>query len=71
MTTDARTGSGAVEQFDADAGLGVLRAEDGTEVPFHCIAIADGSRTIATGTVVSFELIPKLGRYEAWNVRPA
>ena len=33
--------------------------------PFHCIAIADGSRTIAVGTAVKFDLLPKLGRYEA------
>ncbi len=61
---------GTIDSFDADAGLGALLAADGTSVPFHCIAIADGSRTIATGTAVSFELIPKLGRYEAWNIQP-
>jgi hypothetical protein len=30
--------------------------------------IADGSREIAVGTDVEFEMIPKLGRYEASNI---
>ena len=32
---------------------------------FHCTQIADGTRTIEVGQAVRFELLPKLGRYEA------
>ena len=42
---------------------------DGTNYPFHCIEIADGSRDIAVGTGVDFTLLPKLGRYEAADIR--
>ena len=37
-------------------------------MPFHCIVIADGSRDIDVGTEVEFDLISKLGRYEADHV---
>jgi len=55
---------GTVVEFDRDVGLGVIEA-GGRRYPFHCIEIADGSRDIAVGTEVSFELLCKLGRYEA------
>jgi CspA family cold shock protein len=54
-----------VTSFDEAAGLGTVTAYDGVEYPFHCIEIADGSRTVAAGTVVVFDLLPKLGRWEA------
>jgi CspA family cold shock protein len=57
--------SGTVTEFDDAAGLGTVTADDGTAYPFHCTQIADGSRTIAVGTAVRFELIARLGRYEA------
>ena len=56
---------GTVTAFDDHVGLGTVTAADGTEYLFHCVEIADGSRTIAIGTAVEFELLPKLGRYEA------
>jgi cold shock CspA family protein len=56
---------GTVTEFDDAAGLGVVTADDGTEYPFHCVEIADGTRTIAVGTAVEFELLAKLGRHEA------
>jgi cold shock CspA family protein len=62
--------SGVVESFDAALGLGLVRRNDGEGVPFHCIEIADGSRTIEVGTQVSFHLLGKLGRYEATGVTP-
>ena len=37
-------------------------------VPFHCIVIADGSRDIPVGAAVDFDLLAKLGRYEATHV---
>jgi CspA family cold shock protein len=62
---------GTVTQFDIDVGLGEITADDGSRVAFHCVAIADGTRNIAIGTRVEFELIPKLGRYEAAHIAPA
>ncbi len=58
--------TGAVTEFDEQRGLGVVTADDGTPYPFHCTAIADGTRTIAVGTAVSFDVVPGLqGRWEA------
>ncbi len=64
--------TGTVTEFDDDAGLGVITAdEDGGAFPFHCTAIADGTRTIAVGTRVQFERQARLGRYEAAAITPA
>jgi CspA family cold shock protein len=60
--------SGTVTEFDDDVGLGVITADDGTTYPFHCTQIADGTRTIAVDTPVTFDLIGRLGRYEASNI---
>jgi CspA family cold shock protein len=60
---------GVVAAFDEPAGLGTISGADGTEYPFHCIEIADGSRSIDPGTEVSFDLLAKLGRWEAANLR--
>ncbi|MGH9138523.1 MAG: cold shock domain-containing protein [Acidimicrobiales bacterium] len=63
--------TGHVREFDEQRGLGTLRADDGTEYPFHCTAIADGSRTIAIGARVRFEIVPgHLGRWEAARIEP-
>jgi CspA family cold shock protein len=62
---------GVVIAFDRQVGLGEVQAADGTVYSFHCIEIADGTRDIAVGAEVAFELIGKLGRYEAAAVRPA
>lgn len=61
---------GVVRAFDAAVGLGEIVADDGSVRSFHCVAIADGSRTIDVGTRVSFHLLAKLGRYEAASIRP-
>ena len=63
--------TGTVTEFDEPVGLGVVTGDDGTPYPFHCTQIADGSRTIAVGTAVRFDLLPKLGRYEATAIEPA
>ena len=60
---------GTVAAFDAEQGLGTVFGDDGLEYPFHCIEIADGTRTIEPGAEVSFDLLAKLGRWEASNVR--
>ena len=61
---------GTVTAFDEHVGLGTVTADDGTPYLFHCVEIADGSRTIAVGAAVTFERLPKLGRYEASRLSP-
>ena len=64
--------NGTVTRFDDATGLGEIHAaDDGRRIRFHCVGIADGTRTIAVGTAVEFELLPKLGRYEATEIRQA
>ena len=64
--------TGQVASFDSPRGYGVIAADDGTEVTFHCTAIADGSREIEPGTAVTFDLVAShLGRWEAAAVTPA
>lgn len=46
---------GTVSAFDVARGLGEVEADDGQRLPFHCTAIADGSRTIPVGARVAFE----------------
>ncbi len=59
---------GTVTAFDKVVGLGEITRDDGTVVPFHCIVIADGSRDIPVGADVDFDLMCKLGRYEATRI---
>jgi CspA family cold shock protein len=59
---------GSVVEFDPDAGLGTVRADDGADYLFHCVEIADGTRSIEVGTRVRFEVVAKLGRYEAARI---
>lgn len=47
-----------VVHFDDDTGLGVVDIDVVGELPFHCTAIADGSRTIAVGSPVVCRLGP-------------
>lgn len=56
---------GAVVAFDAAVGMGDVERNDGVRFPFHCIELADGTRTIEVGVAVTFQLLGKLGRYEA------
>jgi cold shock CspA family protein len=60
------TGAGVVEEFDEPRGWGTIVADDGDVLPFHCTAIADGSRTVEAGRRVQFNVVPGLsGRWEA------
>ena len=61
---------GRVVDFDEHVGLGHVRADDGRELLFHCVEIADGTRTIPVGQDVEFDLLRKFGRDEAVNLRP-
>lgn len=62
---------GTVTAFDEAVGLGTVTGDDGTAHPFHCTAIADGSRTITVGTAVRFEVVAgRQGQWEATAVAP-
>ena len=62
---------GTVSEFDEAKGYGTVRTEDGRELFFHCTQIADGSRTIAVGTDVTFEVVAgHMGRWEAAEITP-
>jgi cold shock CspA family protein len=62
---------GVVTEFDEHEGLGTVLAEDGHELPFHCTAIADGTRTIQPRTQVAFTVRPgRAGRWEAVGLTP-
>ena len=59
---------GTVTAFDEHVGLGEITS-DGEVIAFQCIGIADGTRKIDVGADVTFERLPKLGRYEATAIR--
>ncbi len=59
---------GLVAEFDDAAGFGWIDDDDGDRWFVHCTEVADGSRTLSTGTTVEFVAIPRLGRYEAGSV---
>ena len=62
---------GSVVDFDEHVGLGHVRADEaGVELLFHCVEIADGTRTIPVGQPVEFDLLRKFGADEAANLRP-
>ena len=62
---------GTVLEFDDHKGYGYVQAADGARLFFHCTAIVDGSRTIAVGAEVSFDVVPgNLGRWEATRIEP-
>jgi cold shock CspA family protein len=49
--------AGVVVSFDPARGMGVVRDEaDGFELPFHCTAIAGGSRRVPEGAAVVYLL---------------
>jgi cold shock CspA family protein len=57
---------GTVASFDGARGVGEITAADGAQYSFHSTVIADGSRTLAVGSEVEFEIVPgHLGRWEA------
>lgn len=65
------TRDGTVVEFDERRGLGTVVADDGTRYPFHCTAIAGGTRTIPVGVSVRFDVAAgPLGRWEATRLTP-
>jgi CspA family cold shock protein len=62
---------GTVKDLDEPKGFGTIEDEDGTTYFFHCTQIVDGTRTIAAGTAVWFEVVAgHMGRWEAASVTP-
>ena len=61
---------GRVSDFDEHVGLGHVTTEAGTAHLFHCVEIADGTRTIDVGADVEFDVLVKFGEDEAANLRP-
>jgi cold shock CspA family protein len=61
---------GRVIDFDGHVGLGHVAAGDGAVHLFHCVEIADGTRTIDVGAEVEFDVMVKFGADEAANLRP-
>lgn len=62
--------SGRVTEFDARRGLGEITDSSGCTWPFHCAVIADGSRSIEVGQVVTFTTSFHVVRDEAFDIRP-
>ncbi|MDQ6616129.1 MAG: hypothetical protein M3083_15675 [Actinomycetota bacterium] len=57
-------------EFDVVVGLGTVRDDGGRVYPFHCTAVADGSRAVDPGARVAFEVVAgHLGRWEAAALR--
>ncbi|HEU5152931.1 MAG TPA: hypothetical protein VFU19_20735 [Iamia sp.] len=63
--------TGVVEEWDDPRGVGRIRADDGRLLDLQCTHLADGSRTTAVGTRVTFATAPgHHGRWQALNVIP-
>jgi cold shock CspA family protein len=57
---------GTVRTFDERRGMGEITSEDGDVFAFHSTAIANGSRRIAEGAQVEFDVVAGLpGCWEA------
>jgi cold shock CspA family protein len=60
---------GTVSAFDEQRGLGVVTGDDRVEHPFHCVAIADGTRNVVVGARVRFNVVAgRLGNWEAARI---
>ena len=68
VLTDRRTGT--VERFDDPAGYGTVVDGGGRSWFFHCTQIADGTRTIAEGTAITFQPAAGPMGWEAHDLRP-
>jgi CspA family cold shock protein len=59
---------GHVVEFDEHRGLGVVSAGPDETYMFHCVELVDGTRTIAVGVAVEFDVRAKFSRPEAFSV---
>ena len=63
--------TGVVAHFDERRGDGVVRTDDANSYYFHCVSIADGSRTIRVGARVRARRVAgHVGHDEAAEVTP-
>jgi len=62
--------SGIVTAFNDARGLGEITDTASVVWPFHCVSIADGSRTIEVGRAVMFRTGFRVARPEAVAIRP-
>lgn len=62
---------GTVTGYDDHVGAGVVTGDDGQTWWFHCTRIADGSRSVPVGAVVSFVLSAGPNGIEAIEVAPS
>lgn len=60
--------TGTIASFDEGAGLGTVTADTGESWPFHCVSLADGSRSVAAGVRVTFEIGFRVARSEAIHI---
>jgi len=63
--------AGVIETFDVRRGDGVFRGDDGRAYYFHCVSIADGTRTISPGARArGRRAVGRLGHDEVVDVAP-
>lgn len=61
--------TGVIEVFDERRGYGFVRSDAHEQFYFHCVDIADGSRTVAVGApVVARRVVGRVGRDEVVEV---
>ena len=61
--------SGTVTSFNDAHGLGEITDSASVVWPFHCVSIADGTRTIEVGRTVMFRTGFRVARPEAVAIR--
>ena len=61
--------TGPVTSFNDAHGLGEITDSASIVWPFHCVSIADGSRTIEVGRTVMFRTGFRVARPEAVSIR--
>jgi len=60
---------GRIEVFSDQRGDGLVRSDEGEGLYFHCVSIADGSRSIDVGdTVTARRGVGHLGHDEAFEI---
>ena len=61
--------NGRIQSFDAHRGGGLMRSENGEVYYFHCVNIADGSRSVVVGEMVTARRgVGHLGHDEAFEI---
>jgi cold shock CspA family protein len=60
---------GRVDAFDEHRGDGLIRTDEGASFYFHCVSIADGTRSVTVGETVSARRgVGRLGHDEAVEI---